>query len=214
MTIFVTPDEHVDEDTVFKREKLHKREIEAVTDNKVNIGTLIHGTLRDRDLLPVFVAELEWLLPADSTDFADERALVDRLESDNQDSILDWEYADDVDRDEVAYLINEKLIDALNEYAPPHTYFGTHEGDGADFGFWPTGEDFSDTCEIVGRAMSANGEVEFVDQDCNVFVHVNDHGNITVSTLVCDGDNHRAGGTNLCDVRTCLVAGSEIWSVV
>lgn len=39
------------------------------------------------------------------------------------------------DPDEACWLI-EDLCDALQAFAPPMAYFGAHEGDGADFGFW------------------------------------------------------------------------------
>tara|TARA_Y100000310_G_scaffold275814_1_gene292541 strand:+ start:92 stop:355 length:264 start_codon:yes stop_codon:yes gene_type:complete len=31
----------------------------------------------------------------------------------------------------------EELCDVLNDLAPGDHYFGAHEGDGSDFGFWP-----------------------------------------------------------------------------
>lgn len=159
---------------------------------KVQIGSISTGTLRDRDLLPTFLAELDALDSADSTRFAEARALADRLESENEDSILDWEYSDDADRDEVAYLINEVLPDALNEYAPPHTYFGTLEGDGADFGFWPTGEAWGDTCEMHVIEES-QGSGTYLDLTCHLYVTQSDHGNVSVYQID---------------------AGEEIWSAV
>jgi hypothetical protein len=35
-----------------------------------------------------------------------------------------------------------ELTDALEDCAPAGYRFGTHEGDGADFGFWETGDEF------------------------------------------------------------------------
>lgn len=33
-------------------------------------------------------------------------------------------------------LVLDALENALNDLSPPFCYFGTHEGDGTDFGFW------------------------------------------------------------------------------
>lgn len=35
-----------------------------------------------------------------------------------------------------AAMMVDMLIDVLNEYVPEGAYFGTHPGDGADFGVW------------------------------------------------------------------------------
>lgn len=94
-------------------------------------GTVIHGTLRTADLLDAFADELERLitmasLPADPhpgnmTLVHEARAVAP--ETDEADEIV------------------QDLIDALNEYAPDGHYFGSHPGDGADFGFWAVEED-------------------------------------------------------------------------
>jgi hypothetical protein len=58
--------------------------------------------------------------------------------------------------------------------------FGAHDGDGADFGWWPT--DF-DGCDTVSIEQGKNGEGTFVDTECNLYVETNDHGNMTVKEL-------------------------------
>ena len=34
----------------------------------------------------------------------------------------------------------EELSELMNDYAPPFCYFGAHEGNGSDYGFWPIDE--------------------------------------------------------------------------
>jgi len=151
------------------------------TNSNIRIGTLIHGTLRDEDLLEAFADELDRLSAGDDSplrrpESVEARALL-AIGAD------EWSEEQHLDAE---YLINETLFYALNEYAPPHVYFGAHEGDGSDFGFWPTRDDW-DNCS--GHWVSKH---EFIDHDCRVFVQINDHGNITVSEL----------------------RGEEIWSAV
>jgi len=131
--------------------------------SKVNIGTLIHGTLRNEDLFDAFANELERIGGKD----AYESAVSDFPEDMSQ--IL----ADD---GEMASEIIFALTDALNDYAPPHTYFGTHEGDGSDFGFW--GE-IGDSCD---EHVQINAE-DFICIDHQVHVNINDHGNVTTYDL-------------------------------
>ncbi len=40
-----------------------------------------------------------------------------------------------IDREEKCYIM-ENIFDYLNEIAPEGCYFGAHEGNGSDFGFW------------------------------------------------------------------------------
>ncbi len=89
------------------------------------VGSISTGTLRPQDLIPTFWCAL------DIIDREAARVLYT--------SRIDLRGEDDPwwDSEEAGSLLDE-LIDALNEHAPPYCYFGAHEGDGADFGFWPT----------------------------------------------------------------------------
>ena len=146
---------------------------------KVELGSISTGTLRDEDLLPAFVAELERVgEPGKHVELILRAAKVIKR---GFAVGFDWSRVNDADN--ASFGLADDLTDALNEYAPPHTYFGTLEGDGADFGFWPTGEDFSDTCNVEVVSSGPNGEGELIDLDCKLWVVVNDHGNVTVSTV-------------------------------
>lgn len=96
-------------------------------------GTVSHGTLRTEDLLAAFSSELESLIQQNAEYWCcdegrDERDVLNTIVWDSREISPDDEYAPE--------LVNE-LIDALEKFAPSGCYFGAHEGDGADFGFWP-----------------------------------------------------------------------------
>ena len=69
---------------------------------------------------------------------------------------------------EILMNTTEALMDALNEEAPAYCYFGAHEGDGSDFGFWPL---FAQIDELPLKDDAEPGED---------YKEVNDHGNVTV----------------------------------
>jgi hypothetical protein len=139
------------------------------------LGSVSTGTLRTEDLLDAIIGEADYLFGADYLDthagsndwivkpLTAAKAITDY---DSSQSFRNWS-------EDAGYAIDE-LIDALNEYAPPHVRFGAHDGDGADFGWWPV--DF-DGCELVSL------DTKSVDVSCGLLVEVNDHGNITVQKL-------------------------------
>lgn len=84
-----------------------------------------HGTLRSIDLIPEFLGVLQ--------QYAKDR--YDEYVKANPE-VLDLEGMDD---ETLSYVVDE-LIDELNAVAPVGTYFGSHPGDGSDFGFWTMDE--------------------------------------------------------------------------
>jgi hypothetical protein len=92
-------------------------------------GTISHGTMLPDDLLPKFARELE-----DCVTRNPELPLIER----EQLTKLVWEAREftEFESDASAEMIFA-LMDALQDFAPPGHYFGSHEGDGADFGYWP-----------------------------------------------------------------------------
>ena len=45
------------------------------------------------------------------------------------------------DSEDRTIIFNEDIWDAMNAIAPEGTYFGSHPGDGSDYGFWTYDED-------------------------------------------------------------------------
>lgn len=96
--------------------------------------TLIRATLRAQDLVPVFLEAIR-----ETPEYAQ------IMQSNNND--LQVIFGIDNDDDErweseyMSYFLNETLFDVLDNYAPPGYYFGAHEGDGSDFGYWEIIED-------------------------------------------------------------------------
>jgi hypothetical protein len=82
----------------------------------------------------------------------------------------------------------EALTDALQTLCPPFVYFGTLEGDGSDFGFWPDIDGLRENlavyqawCELNNVVYDHDGEFEL--EEAGVIVHVSDHGNVTVMDM-------------------------------
>ena len=144
------------------------------------IGTVSHGTLRTEDLLSSFISELEWHIRNNGDHFSQpenfsERDRLNNIIGEAQDCFAEDGEEIDPDKEDIAEeLVNETLPDAIGEFAPAYCYFGAHEGDGSDFGFWPSWSEIDDlpTYEDTDAAKEAGEE--------NDFKVVNDHGNIKI----------------------------------
>lgn len=132
-----------------------------------SIGSVSRGTLRTQDLLASFAYELKQLaygVNAGHSELAKEaQRLADRSDEWTEE---DEEYA--------VVMVNEDLYYALDEYAPPFCYFGSHEGDGADIGFWISSEALEEA--IRDGDTDENGDVIYDGYRINI----SDHGNVEV----------------------------------
>lgn len=82
-----------------------------------------HGTLVTDDLIKSFLDVLQRYDPENYRRLAAE----------------DFRLTDSYDR---TVFLNEDLFDAMNDIAPEGCYFGSHPGDGSDFGFWEQEEEW------------------------------------------------------------------------
>jgi hypothetical protein len=142
------------------------------TKNTAQIGTISHGTMRPQDLIPCFLAELKRI---------DRAAYLKIRKNSIPLGWLTWKYSvlgtyhegnDDHpwwNSEDCSWFLNEVLFDALNDLAPEGCYFGSHEGDGADYGFW------SIPCELCG--------------DCHPLIGHNDECFLSDDSECTCGDN-------------------------
>ena len=94
-------------------------------------GTLSHATMRSADLIPCFMAELERLDPGAARCVRNDYELPEDLGNDD-DPWFDSTAASDCTID---------LFDYLDARSPSGHYFGSHPGDGSDYGFWADDDD-------------------------------------------------------------------------
>jgi hypothetical protein len=155
---------------------------------KCIVGSVSSGSLRREDLIPAFLDAFEDIYNDAGPTLADKpcRILVNTIYkriSVSEDSATSYDYyADECSDHDLA-----ELIDLLQEFAPPYCYFGSHPGDGADFGFWiiddvvqqvkdDGGLVVDDLSEVTQKEFRWGGVTapELID-----VLHVNDHGNVT-----------------------------------
>ena len=148
------------------------------------LGSISTGTLRQQDLLSAFAQKLSSL---ESTRFYAEVG-PDSLELYHGSELVRQAPAMLNALDNTTAVSNpyvaeylDWLTDALQEYCPPFIYFGTLEGDGSDFGFWPDMDSLGEAMQRMGMARGESDEERL--EDDGVIVQVSDHGNVTVMDL-------------------------------
>jgi hypothetical protein len=142
------------------------------------IGSVVHGTLRELDLIDAFLEVTNTLVMN-----KDDRIEVNWVKKKRR------KYDDDTGGCQLDTPVDEELMDymlwledTLNKYVPELCYFGVHEGDASDFGVWPM--EFEVECEVD------NGEISDGRKEANRFHKLAWEGEDGVGTL------YRRAGTS------------------
>ncbi len=129
------------------------------------LGSISSGTLRTLDLMEAFASEAE----ARCGDMATRAVSTAHIYLD-PDAVVDDEQVQET-LDELRFL--------LEDSCPPFVYFGTLEGDGADFGFWPDRDAIEEIMPLDRNVGEGDDEIT-ID---GVIIQVSDHGNVTVMDM-------------------------------
>ena len=142
------------------------------------IGTLIHGTTRTQDLLPAFIGEIAKTkeLSAEYAQMTTSGAFSYIPAYAEEDDDSEW-----WDSEEAQSKVVE-CMELLDEVAPDFCYFGSHEGDGSDYGFWVDWEglEMAEHDGDIRRVEAGNGWPD--GYRGGYLLEVNDHGNTTLRT--------------------------------
>lgn len=169
---------------------------------KVQLGSVSSGTMRTEDLISAFMDALDVIreeisLPGPTTETTEETE-ARKAEAQKIDFLLGgiedmMTVAEDEGRDyyetEGSEFDLEELIETLNYYAPLYCYFGAHEGDGADYGFWVLWGSIEEDChsgDLIRLKAGTEWPVDEIrdrtEAGCTPsgVLYVNDHGNASL----------------------------------
>lgn len=157
-----------------------------------NIGSISTGTVRNRDLIPLFHTALECINDDGREQAAEIYSCYIRTGENFPDDDDPW--WDTAEAEECL----SKLFDALDSLAPPYCYFGAHEGDGSDYGFWPCIDRLEEAVRDDDNVIKVSDLSEVPPGFMGYVMHVSDHGNVTLYKPLCEP----------------YVEYQEVWSVV
>jgi hypothetical protein len=177
-------------------------------DKFLPIGTISHGTMRNEDLVPAFLETLETVdkKHARSIKRSYSKALR-KLAGVNVRDYTDEQYSEDL-----SYLVNEDLFNALYEYTPAYCYFGSHMGDGSDYGVWIDHDYIEESIHdgFLFKFSDLSEIDDMIQQDGvipkNVIIE-NDHGNVTLYTIHAEVEDGE-------ETMKFVWTPHEVWSVV
>lgn len=149
------------------------------------LGSVSHGTLRPEDLIPAFMEALDNLKeqaslsvqPGEELEITSWVSRIDDLLGDVEERMLRNGY---YEGEEPAEDINS-LIDLLDQFSPPFCYFGPHQGNSSDYGWWISEDSIQDA--LYDKELLQVDDMGNVPADwTGMVLHVNDHGNMTLYT--------------------------------
>ena len=142
------------------------------TQQTLSIGSWSTGTMRTEDIAQT-LAQMAY-----SLGIVDDPNIV---------IIADWD--DDADHDGDDYeTIDDAIadaIDVLQGYTPIYCYVGASEYDPADFGVFPSDNAIREAIRtgIELIPTDRNGAGSTINVEDGAIIDVNDHGNVTISTI-------------------------------
>jgi hypothetical protein len=145
--------------------------------HKATIGSVSHGTMRDEDLIPTFLNEIQYLDPSRIVQLRknpDWKIITSGLKAGKS--------LDEIEKrlpDFPGYWseYTSELFDILNTFAPSYCHFGSSEGDGSDYGFWPDIESARESVEFI----SGQDGLDYPGRGFKgEWLDINDHGNVTL----------------------------------
>jgi hypothetical protein len=177
-------------------------------DKLLPIGSISHGTMLETDLVPDFMSMLETVDKKRACKLRRAFPKVFRM----LDGIKVRNYSEEDYNEDIRTLCWEYIFDALNDYTPVYCYFGSHMGDGSDYGVWICNESI-ETDIHDGILFSVEDLSEVDDKVKNDLIIpksvilVNDHGNMTLFNMTAEFEDKG---------NTWELAWTyhEVWSVV
>lgn len=122
------------------------------------------GTLRDQDLIETFMTFIE-NVRVEVNMFINAWNIL-KIERDGAKGDEQWS----------SWFLNEELFELLDEIAPEGCYFGSHVGDGCDFGFWVNDEIFEVSPELDEDEMEAYIGPPAKKHDATIIVYSTSNG--------------------------------------
>lgn len=174
--------------------------------NELALGSYSSGTMRDVDLIPTFMGLFEEM----DAKRAKSYRWSNRKYFNYLDDMSKYDEEDAREREEMLPEITQELFDILNEYCPPYTYFGSHPGDGADYGVWVSDSIEDDVRYGEIAKVEDLSELDEMLSECKIpknVLLVNDHGNMTLYTQTARLDETT-------EEYTVIIDREEVWAIV